>query len=261
MKRLIPFLLVLAIFFPGCHMQPADNIQDTRPTQATLPTSTDEIVSEPDATTSTTEEFIYEQKTMIAVSMPIAEELAADENGNIIFSHKHQNMQLVLHDPAVADSIILDFLTRLDAVYGTVEEICDDASRKYTGEDTWMPYFYDVLYSPARFDKSVMSLYGVTSSYTGSRPVQICSAANYNMLTGEVLTLGSILYHIDSKIQLINLVIQEADELALEYQLYDDYAGQQGKSCRKPHRPGQPGCSCRGCGSLSGRRFGQRRIL
>lgn len=224
MKRFVAVILTLALLLTGCQ-KINTSIEQTDP-----PTSEPEIIPnepEPPATEVTeapTEPVVYEQQTMIAVSMPLTVEKTLGDDGNVVFSHSYQSMQLVVQDPDVANDIILDFLNRLDGSHETAHELLDEAQSQYSGTDNWMPYFYDVLYSPTRIDQGVLSLFGISNSYTGSRPVQVCSAVNYNMLTGEVLTLGSILYHFNSKDELINLVKKEASALNQSVQLFTDYA-------------------------------------
>lgn len=224
MKKILIFVLVLTLLLSGCQ-KPAEGTA-TEPTTEPITVMPTEDTSE-DPTEIETEAapaVEYNQQEMVSVSLPIETDVVTEESGNPIFTHKYQHMQLVTQDPAVADSIILDFLNRQDAYRSDVDALSQQAQLEYTGNGDWLPYCLDILYSPTRIDQGVLSLSGVSFSYTGgNHSNKIATAANYNMLTGEVLTLGSILYHQDAKETLIQLVIQKAEAIAEEAQLYPDY--------------------------------------
>ena len=224
MKKQIAIILVLMLLMTGCHA-PIEEIPQTTPTvPKTEPVIPEVTVTEPEAT-AVPETVVYEQQTMYAVSMPLVTEKYTAEDGNTVLSHTYQDMQLTIPDPDVADNIIIDFLNRLDPVHSRAEDAAATAQQQYSSEIDWTPHYIDICYSPVRIDQVVLSLYGTDSFYIGEgRPVQLCCSSNYNLLTGEVLTLGSILSHVDAKEQLIDLVIQCADTVADEAQLYDDYA-------------------------------------
>lgn len=224
MKKQIAMILVLMLLLTGCQ-KPVEEAPQITPTAAETEPVVPEVTASEHEETTIPEPVLYEQQTMYAVSMPLVTEIYTAEDGNAIFSHTYQNMQLTIPDPDVADCIIIDFLNRLDQVHSRAEYTAANARQQYNGESRLTPQYIDICYSPIRIDQVVLSLYGIDSIFAGdSRPVQVCCAANYNILTGEVLTLGSILSHIDAKEQLIDLVIQCADTVADETQLYDDYA-------------------------------------
>lgn len=220
MKKIIAITLVLALFLAGCQKPVEDTVTEP-PTQPAAEAPTEEPTEE---ATEAAPAVQYEQQEMVAVSVPVETEVTTDENGTVIFSHKYQNMELINNAPVVADSIILDFFNRQNKLSSDIDTIRQQAQDEYTGDESWSPYCYDVLYSPTRIDQGVLSLCGIIASYAGGNHAnKICTAANYNMLTGEVLTLGSILYHIDAKEALIQLVTQKADAIAEEAQLFPGY--------------------------------------
>lgn len=225
MKKILIYFFMIALLLSGCHKSD-DNIV-TDPTKEPSPAAPTEEIPE-DPTVEETEAappVEYIQQEMVSVSLPIETVVVPDEDGIPIFTHKYQNMQLVTNDAAVADSIILDFLNRQEKERPTMDSIAIQAQSEYTGNENWIPYCFDTLYSPTRIDHGVLSLSGIRFSYTGgNHSNRIATAANYNMLTGEVLTLGSILYHQDAKDTLIQLVVKKADTIAEEAQLYPDYA-------------------------------------
>lgn len=221
MKKILIFVLVLTLLLTGCQ-KPTEDTTTESPVKPVTEAPTE---APTEAETEAAPVVEYSQQEMVSISLPIETVVVPDDNGNVIFTHKYQNMQLVTNDPAVADSIILDFLNRQDKERPTMDTIAIQAQTEYSGSDDWIPYCFDTLYSPTRIDYGVLSLSGVNFSYTGgNHSNKIATAANYNMLTGEVLTLGSILYHIDAKDTLVQLVIQKADAIAEESQLYPDYS-------------------------------------
>lgn len=224
MRKIVYIVLIFVLLLTGCQdmpseqspMQPTDQVSDEH-TDTTFQEVTEDI-------SASEHEIQYSQQTMFAISMPEVIETISADAGVVIFEHRHQTMQLVLQDPDVANKITLDYLNRLDASHAEAEEHSNAAKKQYVSGESWDEQFYDVFYSPTRIDQGLLSLAGTVTSYTGGRPSQLCTAANYNMLTGDVLTLGSILYHADAKASLVDLVIQKAATIAAESQLYDDYA-------------------------------------
>ncbi len=225
MKKQIAVILTLLILLTGCQ-PPAEDAAPTDPIVVEpLPDHPTVFAAETEETVSADDAIEYQQQTMFAVSMPLANEIFSAEDGTTLFTYTYQNMQLIVQDQEVADSIIIDFLNRMDDAHSRSEAAKSAAQQAYSANADWTPYYYDTYYSPLRIDQTVLSLYGTDSSYTGNgRPVQIAHAANYNLITGEVLTLGSILKHIDSKELLIDLVTQAAVSVSEEKQLYGDYA-------------------------------------
>ena len=86
------------------------------------------------------------------------------------------------------------------------------------------PYFYQIIYSPTRIDHGVLSLYGIQNSYSGGmHGSKSCTAANYDLMTGDTLTLGSIMHMDADKEDFIERILKQLDVIAEEYYLYDDY--------------------------------------
>lgn len=221
MKKFLSILLALTLL-AGC--APLQEPETEPPVQTDVP----EINNQQQEETSAPQEEVSEpgiaQLPMVAVSVPLTVDTVTADDGTTIFRHTHQSMQLTMRDPDVADKIIIDFLNRVDAHAPTAESILQTARNDYTGIPQWNTYFYDLIYNPTRTDHNVLSLFGESVSYSGgNHPQRICVAANYNMVTGDVLTLGSILYHIDSKDALAELVIQSLDAIAEEKYLLDGY--------------------------------------
>lgn len=223
MKKMLCLVMIVMMLLTGCQPPFKSPAEDVTVPIETLPVHTEAPVQIPDQTIPKAEPVVYQQQPMYAISMPIMTETVSD-NGSVIFQHNYQNMHLMIPDEDIADCIIVDYLNRMDGVTAVVEEFAGNAQIQFSNDDHWMPHYYDVYYNPTRIDSEVLSLWGISSSYTGSRPVQTCSSINYSLLNGDVLTLGSILRHIDSKAMLIGLVIQKAEIIKEEKQLFDDYA-------------------------------------
>ena len=220
MKKLLCILFTFTLL-SGCVAHP-----QLTPSETTLPMNTDTtpaISNVPDST-ETEPVPLFPQRPMVAVSMPLNIEIAQNDDGNVIFRSTKQSMQLTMRDPDVADKIILDYLNRVDVHSQAIDAVHDAAEAAYAADANWSTYFYDLIFNPTRTDHGVLSLYGEAVSYSGgNHPQRVCLSANYNMITGEVLTLGSILYHIDSKNKLTELAVSELRKIAEEKYLLDDY--------------------------------------
>lgn len=222
MKKILIIILLLTML-TGCTAT-----QEPVQTEAIIPTEVvaEEQVSEtaPPAVSETEPEPEATQLPMVAVYMPMRVDSLTDDSGKLIYRSKTQSMQLTLRDPDVADKIIIDYLNRVDSHREGIESVKQASQNTGTDDPYALAYFYDVIYSPTRIDHNVLSLYGESASYSGgNHPQRVCTPANYNMVTGDVLTLGSILYHIDAKSTLIDLVIKSLDEIAEEKYLWDGY--------------------------------------
>ena len=224
MKRVFALLLVITLVLCGCKGSVEETVPLTEPTP-TLPQNPTEPMPEPTETVPETIPHVYEQQPMVAASMPVITQHTTSEEGNTIFTYTHQNLHLTVQDQQVADYIIIDYLNRLDAYHATAEAISQLAASRYTDGTGWNPYFCEYLFEPTRVDHSVLSLFGSNIIYTGgNHPDHECLAANYSMVTGDVLTLGSILKNADAIEPLCTLAIAHAEKIAQSMNLYSDYA-------------------------------------
>lgn len=215
MKKIYSIFLSVCILlaFTGCTATKPEETVPTDKIEDTLPQTPSEITEPPIA-----------QATMAAVSVPtITEELTA-EDGTVLFQYTYQQMSLVLQEPEVADKVIIDFLNRVDTTRSDAESIADAAEADYSGQDEWIPYLYHVTYSPKRIDQSVLSLFGTKATYSGSfHPERTCLSANYDLITGDVLTLGSIMHASSTTDDFCQLVLSGLSEMAKENYLYTGY--------------------------------------
>ena len=210
MKKFTVFLLFVSLTLALFGCAEAEIAQTTIPTESTeIPTTAE--------TTLVVTEPINLSGPMTAVSLPAVTETATAEDCTTLFQYTYQNMSLTLSAQATADQVILDFLSRIDATRATAESILSSANAGYTGSANWIPYLCQVTYNPQRIDRGVLSLYGTMITYTGaSHPDTSCVSANYDLLTGDVLTLGSILTDESVIDPLCQLVIDHLNEIAEE---------------------------------------------
>ena len=206
MKKSISFLLIFVILFSliGCTAEPAP---------ATKPTGT------------ALNNDLNPRPAMAAVSVNAITETASADDGTVIFNYTHQSMSLTLQDPDVADKVIVDFLGRFDSMQEAAQSLMTDAKAAYAqNAETWYPYMCSTLYEPVRIDPGVLSLHGTTASHSGgAHPDQAGVSANYDLLTGDVLTLASIMTPDATSDDFCRLTLDALAEVADELYLYDDY--------------------------------------
>lgn len=225
MKKLLSILLALVIVFSlfACKSDPdnnetTENLVDSTG-DSTQDTSDDIVVDLPD----------FKQMPMVSVSLPVTTEVSKADDGTVIFEYAHQSIILSLNDSNVAEDVILDFLSRVDKTQSYADSVLAQAQQDYAGagiSNSWIPYQYSISYKPMRIDGSVLSLFGADTSYSGSsHPDAHYSAANYNLVTGDVLTLSDILAKdITAKI-LTDATLEVLETQRDEYRLYTGFEG------------------------------------
>lgn len=209
MKKRILSSVLIAILLLCSACQSTELSKPTQPTLSNEP---------PQTTAPFLPEPIYEN--MYSVSMPITTEVVNNDAGNPIFTYAYQTMHLIIPDSAVAEKIIIDFSSR---IYRTREDAQQLNDAAVSNENLTVPYSYQIQYNPSRIDQGVLSLYGQIvqindATHAGFKGI----SASYDLVTGDVLTLGSILYHADSKADLEELVIA-ALEKKQNISLYEDF--------------------------------------
>ena len=220
MKKLLILLLCSILILSGCA-----NKQESTPTiPRNAPESAPEIQIEP-AIEEITEPIVTEETNthLLSVAVPASTERYIAEDGTELFAYTAQHMELLLPNEEVADKVILDFLYRVDEGRLDAEGIMHAAQADYDPTANWYPYFYQTLYSPTRIDHSVLSLFGTLNSYSGGTHGSLsCDSANYDLSTGDILTLGSIMHMDADKNQFIELIIDKlSNDNAL--QLFDGF--------------------------------------
>lgn len=221
MKNFLIVLLCSILILSGCASQ-----QQTTPTipqksPETVPVTEVEIDIEESTEPNITEE---ENTQLLSVAVPASTEQYTLEDGTELFTYTAQHMQLLMPNEEIADKIILNFLNRVDAARSDAESIMNAAQNDYDPDATWYPYFYQVLYSPMRIDHSVLSLFGTQNSYSGGTHGSLsCVSANYDLTSGDILTLGSIMHKDATKEQFIELIIEKLHMEAVALQLFEGF--------------------------------------
>lgn len=220
MKRLFVLLLCSVILLSGCTAKPRQDEYIPQLAPDTVPAENPETIPEESATEPTE----FEMTEMLSVSVPAFTETFALDDGTELFQYTAQNMQLLLPNEEIADRVILDFLNRVDSGRLDAESVLSAAQSDYTPESGWVPYYYQIIYSPTRIDHGVLSLFGTQSSYSGGMHGSLsCVSANYDLTTGDILTLGSIMHMDATKEQFIQIIIDKLQEQADELQLFDGF--------------------------------------
>ena len=162
---------------------------------------------------------------LIAVSVPAVTEDTVAEDGTVLFQYTYQSMSLVLNKPEVADKVILDFLNRVDSTKDAANTTAEMAKTAYKGNSSWSAYLYHVTYSPARIDNNVLSLFGTNVVFSGAgHPERTCVSASYDLQTGDVLTLASVMDKDATTEDFSKLVLNSLSEMAEGDYLYENYA-------------------------------------
>lgn len=210
MKKIFCILICLFLILAGCAKPNTTETQDTTHT----------------AVISTTEPtaILPQQEAMYSVSVPSVSETTLADDGTVIFSYTHQSMMLTVPDPEVANKVIIDFLARNDTAATTADTIRKAAEANYNQSPDWTPYLYNTTYSPMRMDQGVLSLFGSCVTYSGaSHPERLSVSASYDLVTGDVLTLGSIMSANATTEDFCALVLEVLKEIEGSKYLYDGY--------------------------------------
>lgn len=217
MKRVTAFVLFICtiLFCAGCQA-PAEDLQNS----ISDPSSPGATIADADVQNPS----VYFEN-LYAISVPLATEQIRAQDGALVFEYIEPVMYLTVPDNEVARKIIVDFLTRIDSSRSAAESVHMQALNDYNKDTDWIPYTYRIHYNPMRMDPGVLSLLGEVNTFSGgSHPDRTFVSASYDMMTGDTLTLGSILYHVDTKDDLCQLVIDKLDVLSNTTHLYDYYA-------------------------------------
>lgn len=209
MKKYLLFFLCSILILSGCG--PVQQ-QDA----PTIPASPPTVAAEAQQRPGDTE--------LYAVSVPATSEVFQADDGTQLYTYTAQHMQLILPNEDAADKIVLDFLNRVDACSLDAQNLLETAEISYDPQEPWYPYFYQILYSPTRIDQGALSLFGSQSSYSGGMHGSVsCVAVNYDITTGDCLTLGSIMHMDADKADFAEKIIEKLREHAEKYGLFEDY--------------------------------------
>ena len=219
MKKYLLFMLIVCIAFNvvGCSLPSVEAPTDTQTMNPTISEDPTTVTTAPVAET-------FDQKPMIAVSLPVVDQTQYAEDGTLIFRYSYRNMSLIVPDPEVADKVIVDFLNRIDQTANHAAQILEAAKVAYSDSSQWTPYLCQIDYDTMRIDPGVLSLMGSYASYSGTpHPEKNYLSVNYNLLNGNVLTLEDILTDDASTDTLCSYIIQELNRQKDERFLYEDF--------------------------------------
>ena len=222
MKKLIVFIIFLMILLlVGCGNQTdvTDNITPPAPTDPTTPPIT--APTQDNITTDVPPSY----ENMYSVALPVNIENRYAEDGTLVSQFASQSMDLIILDSDVAQKIKNDFYDRIEKYRFDAESLHDTARSMYETGTLQDPLAYTVHYDVTRIDQGVLSLFGqLTQSGEGAHANVPNISVNYNLVSGDILTLGGILYHADCKNALADLVVSGLEKMKSEIDLYQEYA-------------------------------------
>ena len=159
----------------------------------------------------------------VAISLPVTRETEQAQDGTELFVSTYQNVELVLPDAEIADTITLDLLNRMDTS-ANAQDILAQAKADYTPSNAWQSYICRNIYSPTRLDRGVLSLFGGLTTYLGNAHAEgVYNSVSYDLTTGIVLELHNILLpHFDMDV-LKNAIKEVLARQEAENYLYSYY--------------------------------------
>lgn len=219
MKRVLALLLPMLLIFAGCAKNnPPTTTGSTEPLVTTAAPTT-EPATEP------TEPEVTFEAPLVALSMPIATIETSAEDGALLCTHTTQAFSLIMQNADAAQMITDEFTARTDSGNRSARLVYEAALQDYAGQTDWMPYSYSNVYSPARLDHVVLSLYGSQLIYDGSAGyTSVDLSVTYDLLTGNPLDeISQVLVSDFSADTLCDLIYAQLTSLADEGLLYTDY--------------------------------------
>ena len=194
MIKKILFLLALCslLCFSGCNLE-----------EIPFPTKASTAAGEQSASVD------LPPTSVSAISLPVVRETEKASDGTEIFVNTYQNVELVLPDAEIADTITLDLLNRMDTS-SEVQDILAQAKANYVPSSAWQSYICRNIYTPTRLDNGVLSLFGELTTFNGNAHAEgVYNSVSYDLTTGKVLQLHNILLpHFDMR--LLTDAIKEA---------------------------------------------------
>ena len=219
MRKILIMILAICLLLSlaGC-TTPANK------TQGSTSSSTSAEPTAEDTTVASDADASVEQMPMVSVAVPVITQTEEAHDGTVIFNYTFQNISLIVPDPEVADKVIVDFLNRIDQTSSNAEAIRSAAQNNYTTGASWNPYLCQITYDPMRVDYGVLSMFGSYASYSGTpHPETSYVSANYDLVTGELLSLDDILTEDASADTLYQSVVDALTLLKEENYLYEGF--------------------------------------
>jgi len=225
MKRIICLILCL-LMLCGCTQkentptQPVTTAPQTEPsTTATEPT----VLTEATEPTEETVPVMVYPNPLAAISLPLIEHASYAQDGTLLCTYTGQDVTVALQDPLVAQAITEDLLYRTYSY--PMHSIFLAAQADYTGQSDWTPYQHSILYSPARIDQTVLSLYGQQVIHTDTPYATAAGVSvNYSTTTGRALTLWDVLTEDYSADALCAAIVDALQSQSVAATLYPDHS-------------------------------------
>ena len=148
---------------------------------------------------------------LVAITMNPASKDDRDEDEATVFSFQYQEIQVLVSEyPGAAEVIEADINNSIHSTWEAAQSVRSWAQGEYEArsqDSDWDTCYVRILYSPARIDTRVFSLYGVIDDYTGgTHPNVSVVSSNYDTKTGEALTLQDVLCNEEALDDLRSLV-------------------------------------------------------
>ena len=227
MKRIrtLSILLCAAMVMAltACAGKPEPTAVTTHPTTqaTTLVTTTETTVP------GYTDPSVTYHAPMSAVSLPTITETGKADDGATLLTYTYQDITLFLPEAMVADDIFMDYQNRLSVSHTYARDLHTAAVSAYAGQEDWQPYSLLVRHQPMRFDEMVLSLFATEAVYDGNaRGSSTNFSVNYDLLTGNALTLPDVLKADFSATDLVDLIVAGLAEYEKQEMLFPDYAQQ-----------------------------------
>lgn len=225
MKKIISAILALVLLYGlcGCSMPSHNNNDSTSPKPESTYPSTDPSTT-PSSSPSDIDTPSTQLAPMVSVSLPVTTLPGKADDGTVIFNYTYQEISLTLNDPDVAENIILDFMNRVDGTRVEADKIYENAKNEYSNSGDWNPYLCLITYDPMRLDQSIFSLLGCYATYQGSiHPETQHLSVNYDLITGNTLSLHEILTNEATCDMLYKLTVEALSAKSEDYYLFNDY--------------------------------------
>lgn len=216
MKRLLSVLFVAMLLVTTCaceQVQDQTNPSFTQPITPIIPGGVN------------TEIPPVAQQPMFAASMPYIVQDYTAEDGSVVLQHITQNLELIVPDPEIADTVIIDYLNRTDPERNDFQGLLNEAQNAYTSDALPSPYLLQNTFVPQRIDQGVFSLLGQAVVYKGnSHPEVSLESVSYDLATGKVLLFSDILHKDADVTTLLEYVLDTLKAQEDDLVLYEGYA-------------------------------------
>lgn len=217
MKNAILFLVALSLTLSGCFSEPQVTDTTTLPQpEATVPTS---------QTAEATEASTDYEAPMLSFSAPTVTQTLEGGAGTALLTFTTQTMELLMEDPQISEAVTLDFLNLTDFEATSGPKLLKEAREAASAQENWSPYSLQILFSPARLDRSVLSLVSTQVVSDGNPKATVnIGSVTYDLLSGRQVQLKDVLVPEYSAETLSGLIVESLKGLSEQGMLYSDYA-------------------------------------